>query len=63
MICWHDFKKWSELIPSYSGHKTQFRECHKCGKVQFRDLGYCDGADANEANKALYRISNSEVKQ
>lgn len=62
MICWHDWKKWSELVPSYNNHKIQFRKCHKCGKTQKRDLGYCDGVIARDANDALQRISNFEDK-
>lgn len=53
MICWHNWMKWSDLVPSYKNHKTQFRECFKCRRIQFRDLGYCDGVDAYEANRAI----------
>lgn len=55
-FCWHDWYKWSELVPSYNNHKIQFRDCSKCGKTQKRDLGYCDGSDANAANKAIREI-------
>lgn len=61
-FCFHDWNKWSELVASYSGHKTQFRECTKCGRAQFRDLGYCDGTDTHQANEALRAIRNFEVK-
>lgn len=61
-ICFHDWLKWSELVESYNGHKTQFRDCAKCGKTKFRDLGYCDGVPAFKANEALGAIRNFEVK-
>lgn len=62
IFCFHDFQKWSVLIPSYNGHKTQFRTCHKCGVTKFRDLGYCDGVQADQANSALKAIANFEDK-
>lgn len=56
MIHFHSWGMWSRLVPSYSGHKTQFRECLSCGKAQFRDLGYCDGVNFKDANEALGQV-------
>jgi hypothetical protein len=55
-ICFHDWYKWSELVPTYGNSKMQFRDCSKCGKTQKRSLGYCDGVMAEAANKAIRLI-------
>ncbi|MBB1606494.1 hypothetical protein A9972_22105 [Pseudomonas sp. UME83] len=56
MIHFHSWGMWSRLLPSYNGHKTQFRECLTCGQAQFRDLGYCDGVNFELANEALSEV-------
>lgn len=61
MPCFHSWSMWSRLVRSYSGHKTQFRECLACGKAQFRDLGYCDGVQVEEANDALSEVGAYRV--
>ncbi len=55
-ICFHDWYKWTELVPGYNSHKLQFRDCKKCGKTQKRDIGYCGGAESSAANKAIREI-------
>ena len=60
-ICFHDWYKWGELVPSYGNNKYQFRDCAKCGKTQKRNLGYCDGVNAESANmtiRALHKTGN-----
>lgn len=54
MIGFHKWGLWSELITtSGDGHKMQFRECLACGKVKARDLGYCNGARSDLANRVI----------
>ena len=49
----HKWLAWSELVTTYGGTKMQLRACSECGKVKKRSLGYCDGLNADLANKAL----------
>jgi hypothetical protein len=49
----HKWLKWSELSDGYNGNKLQFRACAECGKVQRRNIGYCDGVKSLAANAAL----------
>lgn len=56
----HEWDMWSTLVPSYRGHNTQFRRCKTCGEIGFRDLGYCEGANYADANKALAQMRDKE---
>lgn len=49
----HTWLKWSELADGHNGDKLQFRACAMCGKIQSRNIGYCDGVKALPANDVL----------
>lgn len=55
-FCWHNWNKWSKLIPGYNNEKTQYKQCAKCGKMKFRNLGYCNGTNVDQANKAVSEV-------
>lgn len=59
-FCFHKYGQWSRLVSGYNGEKTQFRECRKCGKAEFRSLGYCQGTTVHEANEALMHVALAE---
>lgn len=52
-FCWHDWNKWGRPLQTYSGHKSQWRECAKCGLVRFRILRWDKQTETLAVHRSL----------